>query len=197
MPLQTTGAISLGNIQTEFGGVNPISISEYVKGGSYVPNTTTNATIKDSLLNMKFSDYYGGSVINILDSQVVHVGYLEVPTTSEGITTYAYYYGYGGIPTPVSGSISDGTSNLYGGASILQISSSWNYETTLQFRVNGAVSNSGWNNMIIEGVAYSRASASFTSGGNSTWTWNLGIIPWDGARPFAASVGTNSTVTWN
>ena len=41
MALQSSGAISLGDIQTEYGGSNPISISEYYKNGSYVPETAS------------------------------------------------------------------------------------------------------------------------------------------------------------
>lgn len=38
MALQSSGAISLANIQTEFGGSNPISLNEYYVGGSNVPS---------------------------------------------------------------------------------------------------------------------------------------------------------------
>lgn len=41
MTLQTSGAITLADIQTEFGGTNPISLSEYYAGGTYVPSGTT------------------------------------------------------------------------------------------------------------------------------------------------------------
>ena len=34
MALQSSGAISLSDIQTEFGGGNPISLSEYYRGGA-------------------------------------------------------------------------------------------------------------------------------------------------------------------
>ena len=61
MPLQTSGAISLSNIQSEFGGSNPISISEYVRGGSLVPDTPANSAIPTSLSNISFSDFYGSS----------------------------------------------------------------------------------------------------------------------------------------
>ena len=40
MPLQTTGQISLSQIQSEYGGSNPIGMSEYIKGGTNVPTTT-------------------------------------------------------------------------------------------------------------------------------------------------------------
>jgi len=36
--------ISLGNVQTEFGGSNPISLSEYYRGGSLVPSGTAAGT---------------------------------------------------------------------------------------------------------------------------------------------------------
>ena len=44
MPLQTSGPISLGNIQGEFTGLNPISLNEYYRGGAYVLNTTAAGT---------------------------------------------------------------------------------------------------------------------------------------------------------
>ena len=44
MALQGSGAISLSQIQTEFTGANPISMSEYYRGGSYVPSTITVAS---------------------------------------------------------------------------------------------------------------------------------------------------------
>ncbi len=41
MPLPSSGPLSLNDIQTEFGGTNPISLSEYYAGGSFVPAGTT------------------------------------------------------------------------------------------------------------------------------------------------------------
>lgn len=41
MTLPTSGALSLADIQTEFGGSNPISLSEYYAGGAYVPAGTS------------------------------------------------------------------------------------------------------------------------------------------------------------
>lgn len=37
--LQTSGAISLSEVQSVFGGSNPISMSEYYRGGANVPST--------------------------------------------------------------------------------------------------------------------------------------------------------------
>lgn len=60
MPLQTSGAISLSNIQSEFGGQNPISISEYYRGGGAVPNSTVNNSIPTSG-QISLSNFYGGA----------------------------------------------------------------------------------------------------------------------------------------
>ena len=48
MPIPATGAITLAQIQTEFGGADPISINEYYRGGAYVPNTTRNNGVPTS-----------------------------------------------------------------------------------------------------------------------------------------------------
>jgi len=41
MPIQPSGTIALSDIQTEFGGSNPISLNEYYAGGANVPSGTT------------------------------------------------------------------------------------------------------------------------------------------------------------
>lgn len=51
MTLQSSGAISLANVQTEFGGSNPISISEYYGAASGVPTSG----------QISLSDFYGKS----------------------------------------------------------------------------------------------------------------------------------------
>jgi hypothetical protein len=50
MALPTSGALTFANIQTEFGGSNPISLSEYYAGGAYVPSGTsgTNGAVPTS-----------------------------------------------------------------------------------------------------------------------------------------------------
>lgn len=59
MALQTSGAISLANVQSEFGGSNPISINEYYRGGANVPNSSANSSIPTSG-TISLSNFYGG-----------------------------------------------------------------------------------------------------------------------------------------
>ena len=61
MAIPASGPISLTTIQTEFGGTNPIGLSEYYKGGAYVsagdtaPNVPTSGTIT-------INNFYGAAV---------------------------------------------------------------------------------------------------------------------------------------
>ena len=59
MTLQSSGAISLANVQSEFGSSNPIGINEYYRGGSNVPNSSANSSIPTSG-TISLSNFYGG-----------------------------------------------------------------------------------------------------------------------------------------
>ena len=48
MVLPSSGLITLADLQAEFGGSNPISLSEYYKGGLYVPNSSYTAAVPTS-----------------------------------------------------------------------------------------------------------------------------------------------------
>jgi len=56
MALQSSGAISLANIQSEFGGSNPISLSEYYLNGAY---TTSNNTSVPTSGAISIDNFYG------------------------------------------------------------------------------------------------------------------------------------------
>lgn len=56
MAIQVSGAISLSDIQTEFGGANPISLSEYYRNGTYVPPGATSIPESGAI---DLSDFYG------------------------------------------------------------------------------------------------------------------------------------------
>ena len=87
MPLQTSGTITLAQIQTEFGGSNPIALNEYYRGGGLVPNTAANANIPTSGI-IRLSNFYGGSksVTTIYDtSQATN-------TTRSTTTVYETFY---------------------------------------------------------------------------------------------------------
>ena len=48
MAISSSGAVSLANVQTEYGGSNPISLNEYYSGGSLVKANSTSTVITPS-----------------------------------------------------------------------------------------------------------------------------------------------------
>lgn len=60
MALQSSGAISFSDLQTEFGGDNPIGINEYYKDGVYVPTTVEN-TITGTASNLSYTESFSGT----------------------------------------------------------------------------------------------------------------------------------------
>lgn len=72
MPLPSSGEISLGDIQTEFGGTNPITTIEYYRGSGLVPNQSPNLNIPISGV-IKLSDFYSTSVTE--SSTSISLGY--------------------------------------------------------------------------------------------------------------------------
>lgn len=85
MALPSSGAISLNSLQTEYGGSNPISINEYYRGGSLVPNTTPNNSIPTSgAINL--NNFYGGiAFYGIRDDSLEIVDFTGPLSVSWGI----------------------------------------------------------------------------------------------------------------
>jgi hypothetical protein len=78
MPLPSSGPLSLANIQTEFGGSNPISLSEYYAGGGLVPAGTSGTYgAVPSSGTISIRNFYGTSntVVDFFDRYVVGSGF--------------------------------------------------------------------------------------------------------------------------
>ena len=58
MAIQASGAVSISDIQSEFGGANPISLSEYYRNGAYIPSGATSVPTSGAI---DISDFYGTS----------------------------------------------------------------------------------------------------------------------------------------
>lgn len=61
MTLPASGAISFGQIQTEFGGANPIGINEYYRGGTYVSAGALSSIPTSGAISL--SNFYGASAV--------------------------------------------------------------------------------------------------------------------------------------
>tara|TARA_Y100000385_G_scaffold232364_1_gene244806 strand:- start:506 stop:1600 length:1095 start_codon:yes stop_codon:yes gene_type:complete len=56
MPLPTSGQITMEQIKTEFGGSNPINLSDYYRNGSYVTSNNTNVPTSGQI---SLNNFYG------------------------------------------------------------------------------------------------------------------------------------------
>jgi hypothetical protein len=98
-----------------------------------------------------------------LDTQTVTTGASGVlPDRYRGFIAYS----------PAIGSIVDGTSNIYGGASIYQIVFSENGGNIrlYQLTIPGAT-NTGWSTLTIDGTKVLTRTAANFDGTSGTWTW--------------------------
>jgi hypothetical protein len=66
MALPSSGAISLSQIAAEFGGSAPHNITEYYRGGTYVPNAAPNLSVPTSGA-IKLTDFYGAAAVAAVD----------------------------------------------------------------------------------------------------------------------------------
>jgi hypothetical protein len=106
LPTIPGSSISLNQIQTEFGGSNPISISEYYAGGSYVGSGTANATSVAIPTSgaISFSNFSGASAIQTYYSGTITQTYYTYSSSGAYSTTYNY-----GFVGPGQGSASPTT----------------------------------------------------------------------------------------
>jgi len=114
-----------------------------------------------------------------LDTQTITVG--------DFINKYVYLTGY---LTGSMGSISDGTFNPTGGTTISGIYYDV-YGSSLGFNLGASpISNAGWTTMTLNGTAFTRSSATFSStGGSTSWTWSSVV-----SNPFPAAPNTTTAV---
>ena len=177
-----TGTLSMDDIRTEYGLSGELALGSLYAGGSIIAAGSGGyygAIPSSGAIALR---QFGGhsKPPSILDTQTVVIG---------SRNDYGYIStGYRGTSS-TTGSVSDGTSNLYSGATVKDI---YHISTLnrLYFAVLGSHANSGWTTMKINGISFARTSASFTtSGGNSAWYWSS-----ISSHPFGSS-GTRA-VTW-
>jgi hypothetical protein len=80
MALQTSGPISLKDIQVEMGGADPIGIDEYYNGGAYTPDSNTKVPIGPAGVKISLADFYGAA------SEIK--AYITSNTNNVNVSTY-------------------------------------------------------------------------------------------------------------
>ena len=160
MALPGSGAISIGQIATEFGGGAPHSLNEYYRNGSRVPNYSQNSSIATSgAINM--NSFHGASDV------APYANWSTTQTT--GSRSSGKSWSEVGFYKGIFGSIDDTTVDGQSGTEITRAY----YRTVpggtsfLQLRLASGSNN--WANFVVRGISYSRTSASKSG---VVWTWN-------------------------
>lgn len=143
MALPASGTITLAQIQTEFGGSNPIGLNEYYKGGAYV-KTTDNAPNVPVSGTISLSNFLGASkntFTPVLRTYTSGTSVTETAPTGASNVLIAVWGGGGGGGR---GWVSDGPEFGQGGGSggYSQSSYSISGDETLVYTV-GAGGNGG------------------------------------------------------
>jgi hypothetical protein len=204
MTLPAVGnSISFQQIQTEFGGSNPISMNEYGdKIGLTVGTTSTHS----------INSFYGlsAAVHSSTFSPAFEAHYIPP------ISTFFYYSGFGTLTTgtitddtfPNSGTFSDGTTTHSANAVImtsLEAFASGNSTTanTMILRLrdsSGGIANGGWTTMEVYAntagtgtplLSLNRTDATYSS--DDTRTPESASWFWSGSYAFSSYFGTNDT----
>ena len=169
MTLPSSGPLSLSDIQGEFGGSNPVAISNYYAGGSYVPAGTSGT----------YGPVPTGDTISIVNFYGTSAA-ISIELTAGSYASYdqdgALIATYDGFIDAFIGSVSPTTFAYAGGATIVALYTfgDWfNNTGDFNFNLVGYQPNSGWTDMIVPGLGtFSRASASYTWNGTYTyWQW--------------------------
>ena len=185
MALQSSGAISLGNIQTEFGGSNPIGLNEYQ---STIGQSSGN--------NISISDFYGLS-------SSIH------GTAISAVYTDGQYFDESGYSEGSYGSITDATIDSFQSSSLCKITFIVNLAGTLNFYIgvtsgSKTFTNSGFTTLNLylgqttnsgsADVALARTSANFTQGTNrGQWSWDVGTLGGNSSPTFVNGIFGLST----
>lgn len=178
MALASSGTLSIGG-STANRSIN-LELGRSATATSSLGESALRTLAGVSSGAISISDFYGAS--NALDTQTVTTG---VSSYGWGFSTFVY--------NGNMGSISDGTSNVFNGATIVSLShSNGGLSGSLRFAITGNYSNSGFTSLYFPSAQYTktfnRTSAStysYSSYFNMTmWTWN-GVV-----SPFGTSGST-------
>jgi len=137
MPLPSSGPLSFSDLQSQFGGTNPISLSEYYRGGGFVTNTAVNNTIPTSgvIALANFYNTYGRVPISV-----------TISSSSNNYDAYAnrtggYVAGVSDLTYTINADVVIGSANT--SSNSFTVSSSFLSTDTVSLINNGTIRGAG------------------------------------------------------
>jgi hypothetical protein len=188
MVLPSSGAISFSNLQSEFGGSNPISLGEYYKGGSIVPTAVSYSNYGTGISgayvptgvpssgSINIAGFYGADLANVYTTlysggtSPVKTAWSNPVSASFSVSTYLGALSSGDTFAVCSRATSGWPSGWsYGGYDTVIIACTYGSSTSLtapqygskQFRIYCSYDG---NNTVTVGGYYSGSSTGFTFG---------------------------------
>lgn len=158
MAMPSSGAISFSQMQTEFGGSNPIGFNEYYAGGSHVPSGTGSIPSSGTI---NLNTFYG--------TQSTPTSFSTSITSGSGGFALTSYYGYfiGNALVGAIGSISNSSVAIQGLTATVEGLYTTNSKAGNQFNLQ---LSGGHAQNVISSVTIS------SGGGNQTYVLNNATI---------------------
>lgn len=148
MALPLSGPLSLSQIQTEFGGTNPISMSEYYRGGPFVSNNNTSVPTSGVI---RISNFYGAvrqfsftisgsyTTTQNLRSLAIAAGWNQSDSLLATVAPGTTLYGNAGV----SGGMFYGGNQIAGGSGSTALIVSGSFPNGVALVNNGTIAGGG------------------------------------------------------
>ena len=141
MALPSSGPIKLSNIQTEFGGTDPVGLNEYYRGGVNVPDTRNTATIPVAE-RISTNNFYGAIRRLNIPLNITSPTY-NYEVYDEAVSGTGYVAGISDVTVTVDPGVIVGSTatNTYA----MLVSSAFNPSDTVTIVNNGVIQGRGGN----------------------------------------------------
>ena len=185
MALQSSGEISFVDLQGEWGGINPIRLSNYYLGS--LPTGRTNYGSIPSSGQISLSDFYG--------TNAAVAAWLSLMQVGSWVFAKTTYYGFSAnslVSQTNGGSMTDTTIDNFNNYTFYEFY--WWGANRVTFSVGTAgLSNSGWTSITVKSAfnvtiaTFNRASASsFDNSSTLDTSWTFNNVT---TNPFGSSAG--------
>jgi hypothetical protein len=139
MALPSSGPLAFTNIQTEFGGTNPIGLNEYYRGGGLVPVSTTTTTIPSSG-TIAANNFYGTANRVDVPLSIASPTY-NYDVYTQASTNPAYVAGKANVNVTVSPGVTVGSTST--GTYAMLVPSSFSPGDAVTITNNGVIQGMG------------------------------------------------------